>query len=202
MKFIDISKDVMTCEVYDGDPVPQLQQVKTIGESAEYNLSKIEMCVHNGTHMDAPLHFLPNGNDITEIPPEVFIGPCVVVEVPEIIITGAFVEEYFPRNAKRILIKSHGKATLHESAASELSHLGYILVGTDGLTVEPEGSDGRTHRMFMVDNIALLENLDLKNVESGDYFLTAAPIKISGSEAAPVRAFLVSDYIFWSGDKA
>ena len=106
MKFIDISKDVMTCEVYPGDPTPTLEQVKTIGYENEYNLSTINMCLHNGTHMDAPLHFLPNGNDITEYPPEVFIGPCVVVEVPEIIITGAFVEEYFPRNAKRILIKA------------------------------------------------------------------------------------------------
>ena len=45
------------------------------------------------------------------------------------------------------------------------------------------------------------ENLELNNVKSGDYFLSAAPIKISGAEAAPVRAFLVSDFIFWSGDK-
>ena len=69
------------------------------------------------------------------------------------------------------------------------------------MTVEPEGSDGRTHRMFMMNEITLLENLDLENVDSGKYFLSAAPIKISGAEAAPVRAFLVSDYIFWSGDK-
>lgn len=200
MKIIDISKDVMTCEVFPGDPSPKLTKIKAIDEGSDYNLGKIEMCLHNGTHMDAPLHFLPNGTDISEIPPEVFFGPCVVVEVPEIIITGAFVEEYFPRNAKRILIKSNGNAVLHESAASELAAMGYILVGTDAMTVEPEGSDGRTHRMFMVDNVALLENLDLSRVGSGDYFLAAAPVKISGAEAAPVRALLISDYIFWSGD--
>ena len=112
-----------------------------------------------------------------------------------------FIEEYFPRNAKRILIKSHGKAYLHESAASELSYMGYILVGTDSMTVEPDGSDGRTHKMLMVDNIAILENLDLENVESGNYFLVAPPVKIGGAEAAPVRAMLITDYIFWSGDK-
>jgi arylformamidase len=200
VKIIDISREVLSCPVYPGDPVANLQRVKNIDDDCQYNLSKIDMCLHNGTHMDAPLHFLPNGNDVTEIDPEVFMGPCVVVEVKEEFITGAFVEEYFPRNATRILIKSHGKAVFHESAASELSHLGYNLVGTDSLSVEPEGSDGRTHRMFFVDNIALLENLDLSGVKSGDYFLSAAPIKISGAEAAPVRAFLVSDFIFWSGD--
>lgn len=151
--------------------------------------------------MDAPLHFLPYGADITEIPHEVFFGPCVVVETDTPVITGAFVEEYFPRNAKRIIVKSNGVSYFHESAASALADIGYILLGTDGMTVEPEESDGRTHRMFMMNDITLLENLDLSNVESGDYFLSAAPIKISGAEAAPVRAFLVSDFIFWSGDK-
>lgn len=201
MKIIDISREVLSCPVYPGDPVANLERVKNIDGDCQYNLSKIDMCLHNGTHMDAPLHFLPDGADITEIPHEVFFGPCVVVETDTPVITGAFVEEYFPRNAKRILVKSNGISYFHESAASALADLGYILVGTDGMTVEPEGCDGRTHRMFMINNITLLENLDLSDAKSGDYFLSAAPIKISGAEAAPVRAFLVSDFIFWSGDK-
>ena len=121
MKIIDISKDVMTCAVFPGDPTPSIKTVKTIDDECPYNLNTINMCLHNGTHMDAPLHFLPNGNDITTFDPEVFLGPCVVVEVAEEMITGAFVEEYFPRNAKRILVKSNGKAVFHESAASAIA---------------------------------------------------------------------------------
>ena len=89
------------------------------------------------------LHFLPEGGDICSVPTDAFIGPCTVVEVPEGMITGAFIEEYFPRNAKRILIKSHGKAYLHESAASELSYLGYILVGN---RVPPYGYESQSRR--------------------------------------------------------
>lgn len=200
MKIIDISREVLSCPVFPGDPMANLERIKSIGDDCQYNLGKIEMCLHNGTHMDAPLHFLSDEKDITEIPHEAFFGPCVVVEANVEMITGAFVEEYFPRNAKRILVKSCGKAVFHESAASAVAQMGYYLVGTDSMTVEPEGSDGRTHRMFLMDNIALLENLDLSNVKKGDYFLSAAPIKIKGAEAAPVRAFLVSDFIFWSGD--
>ena len=96
MKIIDISKDVMTCAVFPGDPTPSIKTVKTIDDECPYNLGTINMCLHNGTHIDAPLHFLPNGNDITTFDPEVFLGPCVVVEVAEEMITGAFVEEYFP----------------------------------------------------------------------------------------------------------
>ena len=200
MKIIDITRELLSCPVFPGDPVASLEMVKTIDDENQYNLGKIEMCLHNGTHLDAPLHFLSDEKDITEIPHEAFFGPCVVLEANTEMITGAFVEEYFPRNAKRVLVKSGGKAVFHESAASAIASLGCYLVGTDGMTVEPEGSNGRTHRMFLMDNIALLENLDLTNVKKGDYFLSAAPLKIKGAEAAPVRAFLVSDFIFWSGD--
>ena len=201
MKIIDISREVLSCPVFPGDPVASLERVKNIDDDCQYNLSKIDMCLHNGTHMDAPLHFLPNGSDITEMDMEKFIGPCAVIETNVSIITGAMVEEYFPRNVKKILVKSNGKAVFHESAASELYYLGYELVGTDGMTVEPEGSDGRTHRVFMMNDIAVLENLDLSNVKSGEYFLCATTLKIGGAEAAPVRAILISDYIFWSGNK-
>ncbi|MBQ8765331.1 MAG: cyclase family protein [Clostridia bacterium] len=200
MKIIDITREILSCPVYPGDPVANLERVKSIDSECQYNLSEIRMCLHNGTHIDAPLHFLPDGEDITEIPHEVFFGPCVVVETDTPVITGAFVEEYFPRNSKRILVKSNGVSYFHESAASALADIGITLLGTDGMTVEPEESDGRSHRTFMMNNITLLENLDLSNVKSGDYFLSAAPLKISGAEAGPVRAFLVSDFIFWSGD--
>ena len=200
VKIIDITRELLSCPVFPGDPVASLEMVKTIDDENQYNLGKLEMCLHNGTHMDAPLHFLSDEKDITEIPHEAFFGPCVVVEANTEMITGAFVEEFFPRNAKRILVKSGGKAVFHESAASAIGQMGCYLIGTDGMTVEPEGSDGRTHRMFLMDNVALLENLDLREVKKGDYFLSAAPLKINGAEAAPVRAFLVSDFIFWSGD--
>lgn len=201
MKIFDISKDILTAEVYPGDPEPRLKKVADIEKGAEYNLSEISMCLHNGTHIDAPLHFFSDGSDISSVDPTAFVGPCVVVEVPEGIITGDIVERYFPRNTKRILIKSNGKAFLHETAATILSVLGCYLVGTDAQTIETAESGGRTHRALLTDNIAILEGLDLKNVQEGDYFLAAPPLKIGGAEAAPCRALLISDYIFWSGEK-
>ena len=112
------------------------------------------------------------------------------------------VERYFPRNTKRILIKSKGKAFLHETAATELSYLGYYLVGTDAQSIETEESGGRTHKALLMDNVAILEGLDLSKVSEGDYFLVAPPLKIDGAEAAPCRALLISDYIFWSSNKS
>ncbi len=198
MKIIDISNDLLTAEVFEGDPVPELTAVKEISQDSFYNLSTISACLHNGTHVDAPSHFIPDGESIENYDLEKFIGPCRVIEVSPGIITGQLIEDCFPRGCKRILIKSKGKAYLHETAAEAIAYFGFELVGTDGTTIESPDSSGTAHRALLNKNIAILEGLNLENVTNGEYFLIAPPIKIGGAEAAFSRAVLVSDYIFWS----
>lgn len=198
MKIIDISNDLLTAEVYEGDPGPEMKKVREISPDSYYNLSVLDACLHNGTHIDAPLHFVPDADSVDKLPLEKFIGPCKVIEVSEGIITGRLVEEYFPRDCKRVLIKSKGRAFIHYTGAEVMSYLGYELVGTDGVTVEAPDSDGSTHRSLLNANIAILEGLNLEEVKSGEYFLIAPPVKIGGAEASFTRAVLISDYIFWS----
>ncbi len=198
MKIIDISNDLLTAEVYEGDPIPEMKRVREISPDSYYNLSVLDACLHNGTHIDAPLHFVPDADSVDKLPLEKFIGPCKVIEVSEGIITGRLVEEYFPRDCKRVLIKSKGRAFIHCTGAEVMAHLGYGLVGTDGVTVEVPDSDGSTHRTLLNANIAILEGLNLENAKSGEYFLIAPPVKIGGAEASFTRAVLISDYIFWS----
>lgn len=198
MKIIDISNDLLTAEVFEGDPVPELTAVKEISQDSFYNLSTISACLHNGTHVDAPSHFIPDGESIEKYDLEKFIGPCRVIEVSPGIITGKLIEDCFPRGCKRILIKSKGKAHLHETAAVAIAYFGFELVGTDGTTIEAPDSSGTAHRALLNKNIAILEGLNLENATNGEYFLIAPPIKIGGAEAAFSRAVLVSDYIFWS----
>lgn len=198
MRIIDISKDLLTAEVFDGHPEPRLIKNKTISEDSYYNLSSISACLHNGTHIDAPLHFLPDGDAIEKYDLERFIGPCKVLEVSPGIITGQLVEDCFPRECKRILIKSRGRAYLHKTAAEIMSYLGYELIGTDGTTVEEPGSGGEVHRALLSCGVAVLEGLNLEEAKNGDYFLIAPPVKICGAEASFARALLISNYIFWS----
>ncbi len=198
MKIIDISNDLLTAEVFEGDPVPEHRWVKKISDESYYNLSEINACLHNGTHVDAPLHFLSGGEGVEGLDLEKFIGPCRVIEVSPGIITGQLVEDSFPRDCKRLLIKSKGKAYIHQTAAEIMSYLGYELVGTDGTTVESPESDGVTHRTLLNSDIAILEGLNLSEVSNGGYFLIAPPVKICGAEASFSRALLIADYIFWS----
>lgn len=199
MKIIDISNDLLTAEVYEGDPVPELTPVCTLESGDYYNLNALYAGLHNGTHMDAPLHFLDGGKDIAAVPLETCIGPCRVLEVSPGMITGELVENSFPRGVERLLIKSGGRAFVHASAAEALAYYGCKLVGTDALTVEPPHGTGETHRAFLQEDVVLLEGLNLSETKNGEYFLIAPPVKIGGAEAAFTRALLISDYIFWSG---
>lgn len=199
MHILDISNELLSAEVYAGDPVPELQAVTSIAAGDRYNLQALYAGLHNGTHIDAPLHFLDGEADVSEIPLSACIGPCRVLEVSPGIITGELVENSFPRGVERLLLKSSGRAFVHESAAEAMAYYGCKLVGTDGLSVEAPNGTGAAHRAFLQENVLLLEGLNLEKASEGAYFLIAPPVKISGAEAAFTRALLVTDYIFWSG---
>ena len=110
------------------------------------------------------------------------------------------VEEYFPRRAERILLKSGGRAFIHRSAADAWHISDISLSVPTGLDVEPPQSESyETHKALLGQNIAVLEGLDLSDVANGEYFLIAPPLKIESAEASPVRAMLITDYVFWSG---
>lgn len=201
VRFIDISKDLVTTEPYPGDPVPELEIFSSFSSGDSCNMARLTTTLHAGTHADAPLHFIDGGMDISRVPLSPFIGECVVIEVPEGAITGSYVDEHFPKTAERILIKGGGKAYFEKSGAEEAAiSLGVKLIGTDANSVGCHHDQTGPHRALLGENVAVLENLDLSEVEPGRYILLAQPVKIAGVEAAPVRAVLVSGYIFWNGD--
>lgn len=198
MHLIDISRDVTTAAVYPGDPPTVLRQIRAIGPDSDCNLSALEMCLHTGTHVDAPLHYFEGGADVEQFDPEVFIGPCTVIEVHDSPITGEYINRRFPQSAERVLIKGGGEVTFMDSAAQEAAELPLRLIGTDAVSVGSYGCEMQVHKAFLRSGIAILEGLDLTNVAPGHYFLIALPMKIGGAEGAPVRAMLADDYIFWT----
>lgn len=198
MRLLDITQDMTQAVAYPGDPELHMEQVQTIGEDSDCNLSAMYTCMHTGTHVDAPLHFIEGGFSVDQYDPEVFVGPCTVVEVRDPIVTGECVNSLFPQKAERILIKGGGVAAFMDSAAEEAAQLPLRLIGTDASSIGFHGSQSRTHRAFLSKGIAVLEGLDLSEVAPGDYFLMALPMKVGGAEGAPARVFLADDYIFWA----
>ena len=74
MKIYDISQEVFSCRIYPGDPAPAKTALSSMGNGDLYNLTAFSMCAHNGTHVDAPRHFLKNGKAVDAIALEACVG--------------------------------------------------------------------------------------------------------------------------------
>lgn len=197
-RLIDITKDLIKTEPYPGDPKPQLSVFSSFSNGDGCNMARLSTTLHCGTHADAPLHFIPGGQTINNVPLELFAGECKVIEVDVDRITGDYVDKFFPKHTERILIKSGGKAYFDKTGAEELVYIGCKLIGTDSMSVGSAEDQTGPHRALLGEGVAVLENLDLSEVNPGKYFLTAFPVKIAGVEGAPVRAVLFDGYVFWS----
>lgn len=202
MEIIDISRDILKTPVYPGDPEGYVDNIKSIRAGDSCNLNAIYTCLHTATHVDAPLHFIDGATANEGMPLDLFIGECRVVETPPGPITGAFAEEKFPwSGCERLLIKGNGFSHLMESSAYYIADSGIKLIGTDSQTIGIHGQNESVHKALLSADIPIIEGLDLSNVEPGTYFLMAQPLKIQGLEAAPLRAVLVKEHIFWSGSR-
>lgn len=197
MRIIDISRTLVDTVEYPGDPKTKVDRVSTI-EDGGCNLTALYACLHTGTHADAPCHFIDGGDTIEDLDLYKFIGPCKVIEVPPGVISGEYINKKFPYKAERILVKGNGLAKFMDSSAYELVDTGICLVGTDADSVGRAGYQASTHKAFLQNGVAILEGLNLKDVEPGNYFLIAPPVKVGAVDGAPVRALLIDDYILWN----
>jgi len=205
-RFIDITQPVderMVC--WPGRVPPEHSWERHISRGDHCNTSLWRMNAHSGTHMDAPLHFVEGGLPIDRVPPDVFIGECVVVDTRS---TGQStlddVSACQHRGVKRLLLRTghsdadgkgvygHHQPLLTPAAASCLLEGGLLLIGTDRLSVDDSG--GKTydlHHLLLGAGCVILEGLLLAGVEPGQYTLYAAPLRLMGKEASPVRALLL-----------
>lgn len=190
MKVIDVSQEVFSCRVYPGDPAPQKETLCCMEKGDLYNLSAFSMCAHNGTHIDAPAHFIRGGKTVEQMPPDTFVGPCYVArgegdigekEAAEILRRAG--------GAQRILIA--GNITVTKAAAEVFAAAKIKLLGNESQTVGPEYAPMEVHVILLGANVCLLEGVVLKEVAEGAYLLSAAPLNLGAAEGAPCRAVLI-----------
>ena len=192
MLLYDISREVFSAPVYDGDPKPTINKLKTIGEDSLYNLTSVSMCTHTGTHIDAPLHFDEEGADIGSMRLSHFCGKCTVVTIDGIL-TGEDMERLLPHCSRRLIIHGSGKTFLSVSAARVIADSKLMLIGTDAMSIAPPFDEMMPHLELARANVAVLEGLYLEGIEDGEYTLSAFPLKMKGTEASPCRAVLMRE---------
>lgn len=188
MEYFDISKELFSTEVYPGDPAPEKEVFMSIQGGDACNLTILKMGSHNGTHMDAPHHFVDEGRTIDQLSLDQVNGPCSVIAVSGTV-DREILKNIMPENCDRLLLK--GDFTLTVDGSAYLAEQKLKLYGLEAMTVG-YGDDGvAIHRTLLGSDMVILENLMLRDVEEGTYFLCAAPLKMAGLDGAPCRAFLM-----------
>ncbi|HVN65356.1 MAG TPA: cyclase family protein [Methanomicrobiales archaeon] len=185
--------------LYPGDKKPAFRTRQQDG----YTITDLGLTTHTGTHMDAPIHYLPGGTTVDRVPLQNLMGWARVVDLGDAgdTITAEDLGERI-RGARRVLLRTRASGTgsfgeefphLTPGAARLLAGAGIAVVGIDSPSVEAFGSDGSVHRELLGKGIAILEFLDLSAVAGGDYLMIALPLRLEGLDGSPVRVILIDD---------
>ncbi|MFM8386178.1 MAG: cyclase family protein [Planctomycetia bacterium] len=207
MRIHDISRPVRPgIPVWPGDTPYAFRFVARIAEGSSVNVGRVEMSVHTGAHVDAPLHFADGAPDAAAVPLEACVGPCVVLEVavgeggvkPSDLPPGA---DGLVRQARRLLLRCYarrpGAFDTHmrhatPALADWLHERGVLLLGIDTDSMDAfDSKDLPAHHRLQQHGITILEGIDLSAVRPGTYELVALPLRLEGADASPVRAVLL-----------
>lgn len=190
----DISQPLEGCEVYPGDPRPELRRVSSMEEGDLYNLTVLSLCAHNGTHVDAPRHFIREGKSIGDLAPDIFFGPAYAAKA-EGELSAEAAEEILERARKagrgawrRLLLK--GKLTVTPEAAEVFARAELLLLGNESQSVGPMEAPMEVHLRLLGAGTVLLEGIRLDAVPEGAWLLSCAPLNLGEAEGAPCRALL------------
>lgn len=207
--WIDVTAvlDPATTPVYEGDAPMKFDFLKDMRRGDALTLSVYSMGAHSGTHVDAPLHFIAGGAPVDAVPLDALMGPARVIQVPDSVqaIDAAELTRHEWKGARRILFRTRSSsggwmsapafhrdfAYVAPDAARLLADSGVVLVGIDYISAEQFGASAPdTHRALLGKGIPIVEGLDLRGVNAGDYDLIVLPIKVRGHDGAPARALL------------
>lgn len=190
------------------DPVaPKIYRFSDVALGAKVTMSMLEIISHTGTHIDSPLHFIPGGSTISDMPLNATIGPARVIEIQDSeTIKVAELEKHAIRKGERLLFKTRNSPAAYESpqfvedyvyldgdAAEYLAAKGIILFGLDCITIgdiKNEGSVIKTHQALLSAGIYILEGCALGHVPPGEYELLCLPLLMYNGDAGPSRAVL------------
>ncbi len=211
MRLIDVTLTMRPdLTSWPNEPGLEVKPHSRIADGKPANVSVLTFANHSGTHVDPPVHFLEGTRTVEDLSLDALVGPCRVVGYDGAThISSEWLERAsLPRDAKRLLFKTRNSkhwrdpahafdrefVALDESAARWCVDHGIVLVGVDYLSVEPFGSSPRghpVHKTLLRANVVIVEGLDLRAAEPGEYELVCLPLKILRGDGAPARAILI-----------
>ena len=207
-KFIDISFPYFEeMAIYPNNPHYCCSKVSDLRNGDSCNMSRIEMGTHTGTHLDAPSHFIQDGMTIDQLSLERINGKAKVLHIRENVITKECLEKYGIEKDDIIIFRTGNSnvfeginvlgtyVTLDYEGAQYLADKRVGMIGIDYMTIErprEQREQGKSvHHILLDAGIPILETLDLRNVEEGEYMLCCLPLKLEGADGSPVRAIII-----------
>lgn len=200
MKMYDI-----TGSIYEGMTVykdkPEKQPKLNRQTNGYVTETRLELDVHTGTHIDAPLHMVEDGETFESVPLDKLVGPCKVLDLTSVkdAVSKADLEGFGLEKDDFVLFKTRNSfeeafdfdfVFLAKDGAEYLAEIGIRGVGIDSLGVERSQEGHPTHKTLFANDIIIIEGLRLKEIEQGEYFMVAAPMKLIGTDASPARVLL------------
>lgn len=206
MKIIDISVPISAeLPTYPGDSVLEVIPVQQISRGDGYNLSRIIMSSHCGTHVDPPRHFIDGAAGVDRLRLELLVGEALVAEFPGVRAIGRSELEQVPlEGVRRLLLKTGNAhlwkdpefsadfAYLAQDGAEFLLEKGVRLVGIDYLSIEKYNGSGDIHRLLLEHGAIVIEGLDLEHAHPGRYDLVCLPLRLKDGDGGPARAVLIA----------
>lgn len=206
MRIIDISLSIHPdMFIYPGDPGFRSSRVYSFRNGDDCEVSKLTIGTHCGTHVDAPLHMIPGGAPLEQLPLDCFVGPCRVLTLPHSVISERMLADAQVQPGERILLRTAPNPAMQEGirsnpaaislrAAQYLAQQGVRLVGIDSPSIENvDQYAGQVHRTLLQAGIPILEGLDLREAADEKYFLSAMPLYLMGENGSPCRAVLIQE---------
>lgn len=209
MAILDVTVPIRTGMItFEGDAEVHVERIVSIAAGGVCNLSRADLGLHSGTHIDAPLHYIDGAAGVEETPLDALMGSVFVLDATAMegnIDEAALRQLAIPADAERLLFKtkncelwarvqfSREFIGITEDGALALAARGTRLVGVDYLSVAPFGNPAPTHVALLSAGVIILEGLDLRQAESGWYELLCLPLLIDGADGAPARALLMKE---------
>jgi arylformamidase len=202
--WIDVTVPIRHGMVHWPDnPGVELETFEEMHEGGICRVSSLSLGVHTGTHVDAPNHFDVPGGGVDALPIDGLVGEARVVAVHGRTVDRPELEPLALSHGDRVLFKTSNSERCWTSdefvpdyvyvtraAAELLVERGVRTVGVDYLSLGGPIDGAATHRLLLEARLCILEGLDLRRVEPGNYDLVALPILIPDCDGAPTRALL------------
>jgi len=203
--WIDVTVPVRPGMVsFPDNPPIEIVRVLDLARGDPATVSHLSLGVHSGTHVDAPVHFLADGEGVDALPSDRLIGEARVLAIRDPRAIGvAELRALDPREGERLLFKTQNSercwrvdtfvpdyAYLSLEGAQLLAERRVRTVGIDYLSIAEPDAPVATHLALLQAGVCVIEGLDLSAIQPGAYEMLCLPLRLAGADGAPARVLL------------